>query len=189
MQRWRSLSVLVLAVTAAYLYTFPAANIPYAVAVLLHTGLGVLATLGILFFLFRGLSQEPLLARFGWLLLLAGGALGIILIKIGTPHRLKAWLYIHIALCLIGLLFLASSWLASRNWLNTGILQQSVRFAALAILIAGISSAAWWTRTIAWKNAYRVNNPSIAPATMDQEGDGPSGKFFPSSVQKIGRAS
>src|SRR5262249_50509757 len=30
---------------------------------------------------------------------------------------------------------------------------------------------------------YRVENPAIAPATMEQEGDGPGGKFFPSSVQ------
>jgi len=183
MQRWRSLSVLVLAVTAVYLYTFPAANIPYALAVLLHTGLGILATFGILFFLFRGLKQEPWQARFGWLFLLAGGALGIVLIKIGTPHRLKFWLYTHIALCLVGVLFLASSWLASRGWLNAGALQQSLRFAVVALLIAGISGSAWWTRTIAWKNAYRVNNPPIAPATMDQEGDGLTGKFFPSSVQ------
>jgi len=183
MQRWRSLSVLVLAVTAVYLYTFPAANIPYAIAVLLHSGLGVLLTIGILFFLFRGLSQEPLPARFGWLFLLAGGALGILLIKIGTPHRLKLWLYIHIALCLIGLLLLVPPWLASKNWLNAGFLEQSLRFVSIALLIASISSAAWWVRTIAWKNAYRVNNPSIAPATMDQEGDGPNGKFFPSSVQ------
>src|SRR5579859_5815973 len=183
MQRWRSLSVLVLAVTAVYLYAFPAANIPYAIAVLLHTGLGVLVTIAVLFLLFRGLNNEPLLARFGWLFLLAGGALGIALIKIGTPHRLKTWLYTHIALCLLGVLFLGSSWLASRNKLNTGFLQQSFRFAVLVLLIAVISSAAWWTRTIAWKNAYRVNNPSIAPATMDQEGDGLNGKFFPSSVQ------
>src|ERR1700758_235108 len=156
MQRWRSLSVLVLAVTAVYLYAFPAANIPYALAVLLHTGVGVLATVGILFFLFHCFTQESWLARFGFLLLLAGGALGIVLIKIGTPHRLKAWLYIHIVLCLIGVLFLASSWLGSRNWLNTGVLQQSFRFTAVALLIAAISLAAWWTRTIAWKNAYRV---------------------------------
>ena len=33
MQRWRSLSVLVLAVSAVYLYAFPAATIPYAIAV------------------------------------------------------------------------------------------------------------------------------------------------------------
>ncbi|HET7105374.1 MAG TPA: tetratricopeptide repeat protein [Candidatus Acidoferrum sp.] len=183
MQRWRSQSVLVLAVTAVYLYAFPAANIPYAVAVLLHTGLGVLATIAILFFLFRGFSQQPLLARFGWLFLLAGGALGIALIKIGTPHHLKTWLYTHIALCFVGVLFLASSWLSSRYQLNAGFLQQSVRFTALAFLLIALSSAAWWARTIAWKNAYCVANPSLAPATMDQEGDGPNGKFFPSSVQ------
>ena len=58
MHRWRSLSLLVLAVTAVYLYAFPAANIPYPVAVLLHTSLGLLVTLGILFFLFS--SQRPL---------------------------------------------------------------------------------------------------------------------------------
>jgi Tfp pilus assembly protein PilF len=183
MQRWRSLSVLVLAVTAVYLYAFPTANIPYALAVLLHTGLGVLATLGLLIFLFSGLRQEPWPARFGWLFLLAGAALGIVLIKIGTPHRFKAWLYTHIALCLIGVLFLASSWLVSRSGINAGFLQKSIRFAAVLLLLLAISAGAWWTRTIAWKNAYRVRNPSIAPATMDQEGDGPSGKFFPSSVQ------
>jgi Flp pilus assembly protein TadD len=183
MQRWRSLSVLVLAVSAVYLYAFPTANIPYAVAVLLHTGLGVLATIGLLFFLFRGFAQESWLARIGWLFVLAGGALGVVLIKIGTPHRLKFWLYAHIALCLIGVVFLTSSWFASRSWLNAGILQQCFRFAAIALLTLAISAGAWWTRTIAWKNAYRVSNPSIAPATMDQEGDGPNGKFFPSSVQ------
>ena len=183
MQRWRSLSVLVLAVTAVYLYAFPAANIPYAIAVLLHTGLGVLATLALLFFLFRGLGNEPMLARFGWILLLAGGSLGIVLIKLGTPHRFKTWLYAHIALSLLGVLFFASSWLASRGWLNANSFQHALRFAAMALLITVISTAAWWTRTIAWKNAYRVSNPSIAPATMDQEGDGPNGKFFPSSVQ------
>src|SRR5260221_8710648 len=156
MQRWRSLSVLVLAATAVYLYAFPAANIPYAIAVLLHTGLGLLATIAILFLLFRGLNHEPLLARFGWLFLLAGGVLGIVLIKIGTPHRLKFWLYTHIALCILGVLFLASSWLASRNKLNTGFLQQSFRFTAVALLIAAISSYAWWTRTVASKNAYPI---------------------------------
>src|SRR5260370_605868 len=153
MQRWRSLSVLLLAVTAIYLYAFPAATIPYAITVLLHTGIGVLATVGILFFLFRGLGNEPVLARFGWLFLLAGGTLGIILIKIGTPHRLKAWLYAHIAICILGILFLASSWLASPNLLNTGFLQQSLRFAGVALLIASISAGAWWIRTVAWKNA------------------------------------
>jgi Flp pilus assembly protein TadD len=183
MKRWRSLSVLVLAVTALYLYAIPTANIPYAMAVLLHTGLGVLATLGTLLFLFRGLSGESWLARLSWVCFLAGGAIGLVLIKLGTAHRFNHWLYAHIALCVVAAVLLACDWLASRGWLNAGLMQQSLRFAVVALVIAGISAGAWWGRNVAWKNYYRVSNPPIAPATMDQEGDGPNGKFFPSSVQ------
>jgi len=184
MQRWRSLSVLVLALTAVYLYAAPAATIFYAASVLLHTGLGLLATVGVVWLLLRGaLRQESWVSRVGWVFFLAGGALGVVLIKIGTPHGLKVWLYTHIALSIIGAFFLASAWLASRNWLNAGLLHQSFRFVLLALLTASIAAGAWWTRNIAWKNAYRVHNPAIAPATMDQEGDGPTGKFFPSSAQ------
>jgi len=184
MQRWRSLSVLILALTAVYLYAIPAATIFYAGAVLLHTGLGLLAILGVLLFLIRGgLRQETWLARLGWLFFVAGGGLGVVLIKIGTPHRFKTWLYAHIALCLLGVLFLASAWLASRGRLTAGFVQPSLRFAVLTLLTVGIAASAWWARNIAWKSAYRVQNPAMAPATMDQEGDGPNGKFFPSSVQ------
>ena len=184
MQRWRFLSVLVLAVTAVYLYAYPTATIFYVGTVLLHTGLGTLSILGLLLFILRrSLWQESWLARIGWLFFLVGGAIGIALIKIGTAHRYDRWLYIHIALCSIGVVFLAAAWLASRNWLNAGLLQQSLRFALLVVLSAGIAAGAWLARTAAWKNAYMIRNPEIAPATMNQEGDGPSGKFFPSSVQ------
>lgn len=183
MKRWRSLSVFVLSLTAVYLYAIPTATILYAGAVLLHTGLGVLATLGLLVFLFRGLSGESLAARFGYVLLLAGGLLGIVLIKIGTPHRLKMWLYAHIALCVLGVIFLTASWIAERGWLSANLLQKTAAFVLVLLAIGGISAGAWWARNVEWKNAYRVNNPAISPGTMDNEGDGPQGKFFPSSVQ------
>jgi len=184
MQRWRSLSVLVLVVTSVYLYAYPTATLFYAATVLLHTGLGLLAVLGLLFYLLLGdLAKDSWLARIGWLFFLLGGAIGVVLIKVGTAHRFHNWLYAHIALCTIGVLFLAAGGLASRNWLNAGFLQQALRFALLALLTVGIAAGAWWARNIAWKNAYVIRNPSIAPATMNQEGDGPSGKFFPSSVQ------
>jgi tetratricopeptide (TPR) repeat protein len=183
MKRWRSLSVFVLSLTAVYLYAIPAATILYAGAILLHAGLGVLATLGLLVFLFRGLSAESLAARFGYVLLLAGGLLGIALIKIGTPHRLKMWLYAHIALCVLGVILLTASWIAERDWLSATLLQKCAAFVLVLLAIGGISAGAWWARNVAWKNAYRVNNPAISPGTMDNEGDGPQGKFFPSSVQ------
>jgi hypothetical protein len=183
MKRWRSLSVLILVVTALYLYAYPSATIPYAATVLLHIFVGVLATLGLLFFLFRGLRSQRWLARAAWVALFLGGALGMVLIWTGTPHRLKVWLYAHIALCCVALALLAASWLAEREWLGVGFARQAARLTVVILTIAAISAAAWWLRNEAWSNAYRVSNPPISPATMNDEGDGPHGRFFPSSVQ------
>ena len=183
MKRWRSLSVLVLAVTAVYLYAFPTATIIYALAVLLHSGIGALLTLGLVVFLFRGIGKELVLARIGWVLMAAGAALGIALIYLGTPHRLKAWLYAHIAICTLGVVLLAVGWMKERGWLGASGPLQALRFAGILIVTAGIVSGAWWVRNVAWNNSNRVNNPAISPATMDNEGDGPHGKFFPSSAQ------
>jgi len=117
MERWRSLGVLVLVVTAVYLYAYPSATLFFAGAVLLHTGLGVLVSLGLVVFYFRGIDKERLPARFGWMLFAAGAALGLVLIRIGTAHRFNNWLYAHIALCTLGVVLLAASWLSAKGWL------------------------------------------------------------------------
>ena len=183
MKRWRSLSVFVLAITAVYLYALPTATIVYAGTVLLHTGVGALLVLGLAVFLFRGLGREQRPARFGWLLLAIGGALGVALIYLGTPHRMKAWLYSHIAVSGLGTVLLMASWMAERGWLGANLLQRVVRVAALVTVTGGIAAGAWWVRTVASRNGFRIENPTIAPAVMNDEGDGPAGKFFPSSVQ------
>ncbi len=183
MKRWRSLSVLILALTAVYLYAFPTATIAYAVTVLLHTGLGVLLALGLAVYLFRGIREEGWLARLGWAVLTAGAVLGVALIYMGTPHRLKTWLYAHIALCSLGVVLLAAAWMNERGWLGAAALQRVIGSAGILLAAAGISAGGWWVRNVAWNNAYRVSNPTIAPESMNKEGDGPEGKFFPSSGQ------
>jgi len=182
MKRWRSLSVLVLALTAIYLYAFPTATIVYAAAVLLHTGLGVVLTVGLAAFLLQGVGREQWLARVGWVLMAAGAALGVALIYLGTPHRLKAWLYAHILISSMGVVLLAATWINKRR-LGTGVLGQVFTLIAVLLVTAGIGYGAWWVRNVAWSKSYRINNPSISPAAMDNEGDGPHGKFFPSSGQ------
>ncbi len=184
MKRWRSLSVLILALTAIYLYAFPTATISYAVTVLLHMGLGVLLTLGLVAYLFRGIGRDDQWpARLAWVLMAAGAVLGMALIYLGTSHRMNAWLYTHIALCSVGAVLLAATWTKERGWLGASALRRIVAFTAVLVGAAGIAAGAWWVRNVAWNNAYRVNNPAISPATMDNEGDGPQGKFFPSSAQ------
>src|ERR1700687_1537347 len=182
-KRWISRSLIALMLSAVYLYGYPLATIPYALLDLFHIATGIVLALLLAFYLVRMLPRETLLARLGWILLAAGAVLGIALIKVGTPLRLKPWLYAHIALCILGTLFLATSWLASRGWLGTSIVQRGLGLAALALLTAGIAAGSWWTREVAWKNSNRISNPLMPPETMDSEGDGPQGKFFPSSAQ------
>ena len=182
-KRWLSRILVVLTISSIYLYAYPAATISYVVVDLIHIALGVVLTLLLVFSLVRLLPRESLLARLGWISLLGGALLGIALIKIGTPLRLKPWLYTHIALCVLGALFLATSWLISRGWLGNGVVQRGLGFVALALLTVGIAGGSWWTREAAWKSANRISNPLMPPESMDAEGDGPQGKFFPSSAQ------
>jgi Flp pilus assembly protein TadD len=187
-ERWRWRTVIALALSAIYLYSYPSATISYGLVVLFHIAAGLLLAILLLPFLLGLLRSGSILARLGWLLLGAGTLLGIALIRLGTPHRLKAWLYAHIALCLIGTLFLAASWLLSRGWLGSTLAQQSFRFAALVLITAATAAGSWWTREILWRDTNRIANPLMPPLSMDQEGDGPQGKFFPSSAQtKDGR--
>jgi len=182
-KRWLSRILVALTLSAVYLYGYPSATIFYFIVDLLHVALGIVLAILLFFCVVRLLPRETLLGRLGWLWLAAGALLGIVLIKIGTPLRLKPWLYAHIALCVLGALFLATSWLISKGWLGESIPRRGLGFAALTLLTVGMAAGTWWTREVAWKNANRISNPPMPPETMDSEGDGPQGKFFPSSAQ------
>src|SRR5262249_14587246 len=182
-QRWLWRCLLFLVLCAGYLYAFPAATILYASTVLVHVGVGVAFAVMLIGLLLRGIRDEPWLAKLGWSLLAAGTLLGVILIRIGTPTRLRNWLYAHIALCTIGALFVVASWMARRGWLGSSAGARIAGCAVLALATTGVAWGAWWTRTVASRNAHRIYKPSMAPMTMDGEGDCPQGKFFPSSAQ------
>src|SRR5437660_10244197 len=187
-KRWLSRILVALTLSAVYLYGYPSATIFYFIVDLLHVALGIVLAILLFFCVVRLLPRETLLGRLGWLWLAAGALLGIVLIKIGTPLRLKPWLYAHIALCVLGTLFLATAWLISKGRLGNSALKRSLGFAALTLLTMAMAAGAWWTREVAWQNANRISNPLMPPESMDREGDGPRGKFFPSSAQtKHGR--
>jgi Flp pilus assembly protein TadD len=183
MDRWRSRIVLALAASAVYLYGFPSATITYGVIVLFHAAAGLVLSVLLLLFLIKLLRTGAAIARLGWLLLSAGAVIGVALIYVGTPNRLKGWLFAHIGLCVVGSLFVATSWLASYGWLGTTAAERVLRFAGLLLLTAGIATGTWWYREVTWKNTNRIVNPQMPAASMDGEGDGPQGKFFPSSAQ------
>src|ERR1700740_1905529 len=104
-----------LTVSAAYLYTFPQPNILYAGAVLLHAAGGVLATVLLIPALFRLLRRGNLLSRIGWILIIVGAVLGLVLIKTGTPRAEWNKLYLHILVSVAGVALLVADWIGRRR--------------------------------------------------------------------------
>ncbi|MDP9146646.1 MAG: hypothetical protein M3N22_03240, partial [Acidobacteriota bacterium] len=183
LKRWLYASLIALIVSAAYLYGFPSATISYGAMVIFHITAGIAFSVLLVAYLIRSFPSETVIPRLGWVLLGGGAILGLVLIKIGTPLHLKRWLYAHIAVCVCGSLLIASSWLSTRGWMGNGLAQHGLGFVALLLVTGAISWGVWWSREIQWKNANRITNPLMPAETMDGEGDGPHGKFFPSSAQ------
>ena len=187
-KRWLSRFLIFLALTAVYLYGFPSATVTYAAMDLLHVAIGVLVFLLLLVFLVPLMWNGTLLARLGWFLLAVGTLLGVVLVKIGTPHYLWNWLYAHIVLCVAGGLLLLADWFRSKGWLGQTVTTQALRFGSLVLATFAISAGLWVVREVGWRDARanRIINPLMPPDTMDHEGDGSGGKFFPSSAQTKG---
>jgi tetratricopeptide (TPR) repeat protein len=176
-----------LCISAAYLYTFPQPNVFYAVVVLLHAIGGVVATFLLGVFLVRLLRQGSAASRLGWMLVATGAIVGLILIKTGTPRVEWNLLYVHILLSLGGVGMVFADWAGKRGWLAKGIGEVIVRCAICLLVLAGVGVLARYVRESRWQNQGRIENPSMPPASMTGEGDGPDGPFFPSSAQVYGK--
>jgi Flp pilus assembly protein TadD len=180
-----------LALSAAYLYAFPQANIFYAGIVLLHTLAGVFTAILLIRALYPRVRNGSVLARAGWLLTAIGSILGLILIKTGTARAEWRWLYLHILLSLIGVgLLIADKWARRERLSSSGGAPSTARrilpAAICLILLAGIAYSARYIRE-SWQTRSRIQNPTMPPDNMNGEGDGPEGSFFPSSAQVYGK--
>src|SRR5467141_4003534 len=136
MNRWRPRILVLLAVTSVYLYGFPSATLTYSGLLLFHLGAGLALTILMMPYFVNCWREQKFANRLGWSLLALGTILGIALIKIGTPHRLKNWLYAHIALCVAGVFFLSVSWLSSRKWMGEGAGAAAMRAGVVLIVMA-----------------------------------------------------
>ncbi|HWZ82494.1 MAG TPA: tetratricopeptide repeat protein [Terriglobales bacterium] len=169
--------------TALYLYPFPQANVFYPAIVLVHVFVGVIATILLVILFWPLLRAGNFVWKTGWLLLTAGAALGIVLIRTGTPHSEFRILYAHIIACVAGIACLLAEAIGKRGWLSSNAL---VRAVVCLVVLAGIGWAARYQRDTRWLSYHAIKNPALPPATMDAEGDGPQGPFFPSSAQVYG---
>src|ERR1017187_9211978 len=183
----RVLSILIgfLAVSAIYLYAFPQANISYAGVVLLHAVAGVVASVWLLLWLVRSLllrQGEPLV-RGGVLFLFLGAIPGLALIYTGALSTERRNVYLHIGLSFLGAGLVTAARLGNRRWLCR---HAALRVAAVIVVLAVLAPVARHLRDTRWTQPGRIENPALPPVSMDGEGDGPSGPFFPSSAQVYG---
>ncbi len=171
-----------LAITAAYLFTYPQANVIYAAVVLLHAFAGLVLAILLIPTIRRLYRESNWAGRGGWILIAAGAVVGLILIKTGTP--LSEWnkLYLHIALSMAGVGLLAAALWSARSS-RSGVV--ALRSAICLVALAGIGYGSFRIRD-RWETSRRIENPTMPPESMNGEGDGPRGPFFPSSAQVYG---
>ncbi len=181
MRNLARLAIAALTISAVYLYAWPAPNLFYAAAVLFHVGLGVAFCVAGLFLL-RDALRGPLLVKLGALVLAAGSILGLALIYTGTERVHWNLMYAHIAVSVIAVILLAV-WFFSRGRVPARRLWGTI--AAVLAVAAILATGAFYARS-SWSKRFVITNPATAPLTMNQEGDGAQGPFFPSSAQVAG---
>jgi Flp pilus assembly protein TadD len=172
-----------LVASAVYLYPFPQANLVYPVAIVLHVFGGIVASVLIAALLWSLLKQGNFVWKAAWLLLALGAVLGLVLIRTGTPHSEYRLLYAHILVSTGGIACLLAEWIGTRGWLSSNAF---VRVTICLVAFAALGWAARYQRENQWLSRAVIKNPTLPPATMDGEGDGPAGAFFPSSAQIYG---
>src|SRR5262245_48346512 len=168
MGKLRNIGLLLLALTGLYLYTFPAATIPYLVVVLGHVVAGFVVA-GLLLPVLRRLRTFPAMIMVGWVSVGIGAVLGIVLTFTGATRPLIPLLYSHILFSGIGVTCLVA--------------RRARRLAFALPALVAISGAAWAEREIDWRNSHKIRNPALPPESQDYEGAGLRGDFFPSSAK------
>ncbi len=178
MNRAASRLLLLLTLSGAYLYAWPSPTVFYIGAELLHVALGIAVAFILAPFLKRRWSQFSAPERAGWILVVLGTLLGLLLIFLGTSRPRLPWLYTHIGLMLAGVSLLLAGGIARHKWLSA-----PAALAAVTVTAVALSAGAYYLRVTPWQNAHKIQNPEMPPVSMDGEGDGASGPFFPSSAQ------
>jgi tetratricopeptide (TPR) repeat protein len=178
-------SLCALFVSAVYLYIFPAPTIFYAAIVLLHAILGVVVAIALIGVFWKRFRRWGAGEKIAWILFASGAAVGLVLLYTGTPRSRWNLLYAHIILSAAACAFLAALWNGGRKSSEPAKVRGSlVRSAVFLAAVLAIAVVGYQWREVRWLK-INVAQQSPAPTSMEGEGDGPRGPFFPSSAQTV----
>jgi len=171
-----------LLINSAYLAASASPTLFYFSNVIVHILLGIALAIGALRWIRPRLNRtHP--SAFAWLLLAAAAVSGIMLAIVGatTPN---AWLlrtHIVVSVAGAGSLLMWVVWPAART--GTARARASVALAVMGVVLVSAIAAATASRYDAKRRErFRIVNPGVVPARMDEEGAGPGSPFFPSSA-------
>ena len=168
-----------LTVSGAYSYAFPTPTLDHILMTVVHLAAGVVFAAISLWQLRPALKTDSLERSLGSGLLLLGTAIGIVLLFTGALRAYQPVLFAHIGLTAAGLVVLIASWARTSKRIRLA----SSTYPALILVLLVLSGGLWTLRDLGWQRRYRIQNPLMPPASMDEEGDGAKGPFFPSSAQ------
>jgi tetratricopeptide (TPR) repeat protein len=173
---------LVLLVNAAYLAAFASATPFYFTNVALHLGLGVALALSFAWSLTRGRMRLPADVVVGLVPLAIGLAFGLAVAWFGATRPYRWLLRWHVGFSAVGSLVLLVA-LARLAWRLRTANDRRWLLAGLTVVLAAAATAGVGARryTENRQATFRIENPRVVPASMNEEGAGPKSPFFPSS--------
>ncbi len=179
--KWMGVCLIILLVNTAYVAAFATPSVFYMTNVLIHLGLGVALSIGLVFLLRKDSAlRSGIPAAVG--LFAIGLILALYLVKAGntTDHRWAFWS--HIAASALGLAALIPYvWKRAREN-GGGWAQFKTAFQySLAFLVLLPAVAALYQKQFP-NPSDRIRNPLVVPTSMNEEGAGPKSPFFPSSA-------
>jgi Flp pilus assembly protein TadD len=171
---------LLLLASAGILWALDTPTVAYVATALLHVGVGIVWTVLLGWVLVR--QRAAVSPWLWWPAVLAWGASTVasaILIARGALTSQQPVLLAHVLAAVTGAAILL---MATRGW-PSGRAGRLAWAAACVLLVAGGAAAAGyrtWDRQRA-AAAEVIVNPALPPVSMDGEGEGAQGPFFPSS--------
>src|SRR4051794_23795185 len=180
---WIAAGFAILLVNAAYLAAFAEPSLFYFFNVVLHVILGIAVTIGALGYVYLRRPATTAFQKSALAVLAAGSVAGLVLTVTGATRPFRILVDAHIVLTACGSVLLApAAAAAARHW--KGLTSRRLVFVYPAAVLALIAAAAGGriANDRQQQRRYRIENPPRVPVTMDEEGRGPHGPFFPSSA-------
>jgi len=177
-----AVGLVALSVNTLVLVVLPSTSLWYIANIVAHPLLGAILALAIAPRVLRREWPTGGLATAGIATLGVGLALGVGIVPIAETRWYASLLQVHVAVSAFGLALVgAHGWRSAsgspgRIWLLRG----GLVILAVAAVAAPTLRTSWDNR---WRDAYRLENPTRPPATMEEEGAGPAHPLFPSSAR------